>query len=593
MRVADLIAEILAARGVRTVFSVTGGASAWLNDALELHGGFETIYCHHEQAATIAAEGYSRASGKIGVAIVTIGPGATNALTGVAGAWMDSVPLLVISGQSFSHQTVAGTRLRQHGVQEFDVLPVVQTFTKYQASLNQANRTSEIFEIAFHLAEAERRGPVWVDIPGNVQSEEVSESEPRPVRRLDLGVLDPQPHVVEEVAAGLGEARRPLLHFGSGVARGERIGRETQFAEEHGIPFVTAHNSNDFAATSNRLRVGFPGVFGNRAANFAVQKCDFYLAVGVRLSLPQTGYAPYEYAPSAKKFVVDIDPAELFKPSLANFTLVHSDAVRFLDRLSDVMDADFRAPASWVSVCDRLKSEFPPIEFSNPKESVSNTINSYELLSELPKVAANFKIFITDMGLSYQSTHQALSLNLGQRLITNTGHAAMGWGLPAAVGAAVAERGQKVLCLTGDGGLMMNLQELATVAWHNLDVKVLIFDNRGYLTLRQTQEIGFDKRFTGVDDQTGLHFPDFSALAQSFGIPAAVLDPHRNLAAQLGDIFESPGPSVIVAPMSLEQAQGPKMVSARNPDGSIRQSLLHDMWPFLDPKLVAEVLSWE
>lgn len=598
MRVVDWLVDALVAQGVCRAYSVTGGASAWINDALQMHPKMEVTFCHHEAAAVMAAEGDARLRRSPGLAVVTIGPGSTNALTGVAGAWLDSVPLLVLAGQAFTSQTVRGTRLRQFGVQEVDIISSVRSMTKFAATVDSASRTAELFEVAFNESISGRRGPVWLELPGDVQSCELADDEFRRPRLLSRPRLIPPASEVASVAIKLMRAQRPLLHVGKGLADSKGgAKRFIEFVERHEIPFITAHNSNDLVETDHPLRVGFSGIFGNRSANFVVQQCDFFLALGTRLSLPQTGYNAADYAKNADMTVVDIDAAELLKPSLSRANLIHADASDFLEALEEQVPQTFVVPRNWRKSCTQVKIQFPHIEDAVRTPHKKAEINGYLFLAQLSQQGEGVHAYVTDMGLSYQATHQALALKMGQRLITNTGLASMGWGLPAAIGASQAAvdcglGASDVVLLTGDGGLMMNLQELSTLAHARLPLKVFIFNNRGYLTIRQSQELGFESRYTGVDASSGLSFPDFVAVATAFGIVAFRLDDPENISVVIAEALAHPGPVIVDVAMPITQVQAPRMINERLVDGSIQQSSLDNMWPFLaGPSLIQQMVT--
>lgn len=582
IRVADYIIRFIEKLGVTDVFTVSGGGSIFLCDALGASTKLRYICCHHEQAVAMATESYARVRNRIGVSIVTTGPGGTNAITGVAGSWMDSVPHLILSGQVFLKQTIGKTGLRQLGVQEINIVDLVKPVTKYAVMVDDPKKIRYHLEKAVHLATTGRPGPVWLDLPADIQNAKVdpetlegfqAESE-NAGATADVGLRDN----VREVVALLARSRRPLIHVGQGVriagAEEELLGLITEF----GIPFVTARNANDLIATDHPLHVGRPGTFAQRPANFAVQNADFYLAVGTRLSLPQTGYDAKDFARNAKRVMVDIDQAELDKPTLDMHIKIRSDAKAFLTELRRELAGTSGRWAAWIQTCADWRKRYPVV--TDQQRRQERFVNSYHFVDLLSDMLAGDDIVVTDMGISFQGTHQALRVKKGQRFFTNSGFASMGWGLPAAVGAAVGGR-RRTICLSGDGGLQMNIQELATVKHHRLPVKLFVMNNGGYLTIKQTQEMGFQGRLMGVNVDTGLSFPDFQKVAEAYGIPARRVDSHDALSEAIRATLEDNGPAVCELVMDPDQAQVGRAVQRKRADGSTEYTPLEDLHPFL------------
>jgi len=594
MLVSDAIVSQLVAHGITDVFSVTGGASAWLNDALVQNPDISVHYCHHEQAAVFAAEGFARRSCTVGVAVVTLGPGASNAITGVAAAWMDSVPVLIISGQSFSSQTVGGSGLRQIGLQELSIMPMVENITKMAHTMTIDDSPSELIERALLAANNRRAGPVWIEVPADVQGYVLAgdldswSATSEDVRSAVDSVPD-----VSNIVKLLSKAQRPLLHLGQGIRLAGAVDITRELIERHKIPFVTSHNANDLLESDHQLRVGMAGIFGNRAANLAVSTCDLYIAIGTRLSLGQTGYRPDEYATQADRVIIDIDPIELSRSFCQPWMQVEADAKIAIEAIQGQLPATYSAPKLWVQRAADLRRKFPEIIPEVRADTKFGKVNSYLLLEVLAEESEKIDTFVTDMGLSYQSTMQALKVRTGQRLFTNTGLAPMGWGLPGAIGACIGSHKAPTVCLTGDGGLMMNLQELATMKHLNLPLVVIVFDNGGYLTIRQTQQLGFDSRFTGVDADSGLSFPDFTQLAASFGIRSVHVNSLDDFRKELQHAVGVRAPFLINVEMDIEQLQGPKLVNYVDSEGTRKQANFVNLWPPIDEVLLADVTNIE
>ena len=588
MRLADYVIEFLADHGVKELFTVSGGGSIFLCDALARSKRVGYICCHHEQAVAMATEGYARVKQGLGVSLVTTGPGGTNAITGVAGSWMDSVPHLVISGQVFLNQTIGTTGVRQLGVQEINIIDLIRPITKYAVMVTDPNTIRYHLEKALHLATTGRPGPVWLDLPANVQNAQIDEQalpgfSPEESRvELDQDVKEK----VAQVVAWLKASRRPLIHVGQGVRIAGAVQEFLRFVETHQLPFVTARNANDMVRSDHALYVGRPGTFAQRGPNFAVQNADVYLAVGTRLSLPQTGYNSKDFARHAKRVMVDIDRCELNKPTLDLHLRIHTDAKTFLTELSRQMEGALVDASAWREQCQRWKARYPVVlpEYHRQQGSV----NSYVLIDVLSDLLTAEDVVVTDMGFAFQNTHQAFRVKLGQRVFTNCGFAPMGWGLPAAVGACFAHQRRRVVCIAGEGGLMLNIQEFATVMHHRLPIKLFILNNGGYLTIKQTQELGFERRIMGATEETGLSFPDMLKIADAHGIPAIRVATQEGLAGRIKETLEREGPAICEIMMDHNQEQIPKAVNRRQPDGTIRQTPLEDLYPFLDPKEVEE-----
>lgn len=400
-----------------------------------------------------------------------------------------------------------------------------------------------------------------------------------------------------EVAKLLRESKRPLLHFGQGIRHAGADQDWISFAHDHGIPFVTARNGNDIVESNHPLYIGRPGTFAQRGANFAVQLCDLYIAIGTRLSLPQTGYDTKDYARNAKIVHVDIDPAELDKQTLRDPLCICRDAKVFLQELNNEWTFYSRLGAGivypdwslWVQRCQYLRDKYPVCLPEYKKQK--NYVNSYYFIRILSDLAQPGDIIVTDMGFSFQNTHQAWEIKEGQRLITNCGLAPMGWGLPAAIGACIGTS-RRTLCIVGEGGLMMNIQELATVMHHQLPIKIFVLNNGGYLTIKQTQQFGFGGRLMGVNEDTGLSFPDFCAVATAFNIPYARYANHREMENNLAmDLAWKTKPLLCEIMMSPDQPQAPRALNRRNPDGTMNPTKLEDAFPFLPPEEIAEMMQ--
>lgn len=565
------------ARGVEHAFTVCGGGSIFLNDALAKARRMKYIACHHEQAAGMAAEAYARVRNGLGLCIVTSGPGGTNAVTAAAGCWTDSVPVVFISGQVFSSQTIGKRSLRTLGVQEISIVDVVRPITKRAVMVRSPLSIAHELELAVTTARDGRPGPVWLDIPADVQNAEINLGELEPGEPFGhRPALDEQQ--VDEVARLLAVAKRPLLHVGQGVRIAGAEDELLKLLHETKVPVVTARNANDLIASDHPQFVGRPGTFAQRGANFAVQTCDLYVAVGTRLGLAQTGYNARDYARRAKKVMVDVDQAELEKGTVLLDLKIRADAGAFLRELLRRLPRFLPDWSCWLARCKAWQEKYPAV--TNEQRSQAAGVNSYHLVDELSEQLGPQDVVVTDMGFAFQCTHQAFRLKTGQRLFTNGGLAAMGWGLPAAIGAAFGS-GRRVVCIAGDGGLMFNVQELATLARHRLPVKLFVLNNGGYLTMRQSQAHAF-KGYMGSDEDSGLSFPNFRWLARSFGVTLRYVEHSSMVREVVRDALAEPGPVFCEVMMDRDQSLIPKSINRREADGTIRQTAMEDAWPYLD-----------
>jgi acetolactate synthase-1/2/3 large subunit len=586
IRVADYIFRELANRGVRHIFLVTGGGAMHLNDAIAREPRLRYVCNHHEQASAMAAEGYARTGDRIGVINVTAGPGGVNALNGVFGAFTDSVPLLIVSGQAKRETCMASydlPALRQLGDQEVDIVAMVKPITKYAKLIMDPTTIRFELERALHLASSGRPGPCWLDIPVDVQSAMIN---PEELRGYDPA-LDPLPYELsklpgrcEEIVRRLREAKRPVLLVGSGVRIAGALDVLEEIAPRLGIPIATAWLP-DLLASDNPYYCGRQGTIGTRAGNFTVQNSDFLLIVGSRMPIRQISYNWKAFARHAYKIHVDADPAELAKPtSVADETLC-CDAKLFLEELKRQLedsDYDAAAHAEWLSWCRERVARYPTVL---PRQRTAHDgINAYYFVEKLFEQLGNDDVVVCGDATACITPFQVAQIKKGQRVFSNSGCASMGYDLPAAIGAACARDGKRVICLAGDGSMMMNVQELQTIAHNQLPIVIFVLSNGGYLSIRSTQNNFFGK-LIGEGPESGVSFPDMVKLAEAHGIPAMRLD-GEDFATQITQALAASGP--ILCEVVLDRAQGfePKLSSKRLDDGRMVTAPLEDMAPFLD-----------
>lgn len=600
IKVAKYISEFLVRHGITDCFMITGGGAMHLDDALGHQEGMHCVFNHHEQACAIAAEGYTRMTGKIAAVCVTSGPGGTNAITGVLGGWVDSIPMFVISGQAKRETTLwscPDLNLRQLGDQEVDIIGSVKNMTKYCIMITNPEEVAYHFEKALYLATNGRGGPVWIDVPLDVQGAMIETNA--------LNHFSPQaerpwhvPEVTKETAAAvlqkIKEAKAPLILAGTGIRLGGAEEKLLALVEKLQIPIVTAWNANDTIAYDNLYFAGMPGTVGTRPGNFAVQNCDLLLSLGCRLNIRMIGYNHFDFAKNAYKIIVDIDPRELCKPTVRPDMPVNADVKDFIGRLLEQNYAPNERHGKWARWCRSLLERYPTVQESYHSET--SLINPYVFIDKLFGHLREDDRIICGNGSACVITFQAGKVKQGQRMFTNSGCAAMGYGFPAAVGVAVSDNSRRTVCIDGDGSVMMNLQELATVAHNKLNIKLILLNNNGYHSIRQTQSNLFEPPYIGIDPASGVCFPDFEKLAEAFGIKYFVLDREKNCDAVLEEALNCEGPCVCEAVVDPAQNFAPKSASKVLPDGRIVSPSLDDMAPFLEREEFEKITyqgSWE
>ncbi len=573
---------------------VTGGGAMHLNDALSRHADLTAICCHHEQACAMAAEAYCRLSGRPAVVNVTTGPGGINALNGVYGAYTDSIAMVVISGQ-VKRETMMGShdlKLRQLGDQEVDIIRMVGGITKYAAVLRDPAEVRAVLEQALYLATHGRPGPVWIDVPVDVQGARIDPAKLRgfePEMDEATGLTGAAlAQAVKQVAAALAAAKRPVIMPGTGVRIAGAHAAFMQLVDTLGLPVATAFNAHDVLAEDHPCYAGRPGTVGDRAGNFAVQNADCVLVLGCRLNIRQISYNWENFAPRAQIIMVDIDAAELAKPTLRIGLPVHADLAAFLPQLAAVM-AGYRPTESqraFLDWCQDRRARYPVVDPAFATRE--SPVNPYVFADRLFDLAGGEDVIVTANATACVTTFQAAKLQAGQRMFSNSGSASMGYDLPAAIGAAWAAPDKRIICLAGDGSIMMNLQELQTIIAQRLNIKIFLLNNAGYSSIRQTQTAFFADNMFGCDGPSGVSFPDFQAIATAFGFAPRLIATHGALGPGIAATLAAAGPQF--CEITLDPAQGfaPKLSSRRLEDGSMVSSPLHDMAPFLPRAELAE-----
>ena len=593
-RLADYVADFLVAHGVTDCFSVVGGGAMHLNDALGHKEGLQVTYNHHEQACAIAAEAYARLDNKIAAVCVTTGPGGTNALTGVLGGWLDSIPMFIISGQvrydttaRYAMQFTDVMPLRAMGDQEYDIVKSVEPMTKYAVMIEDPKQIRYALEKGWHLATTGRPGPVWIDIPVNyqgsyIETDHLEGYDPtEDDSKLPPGVDD---EVVSAVLEKIRKAKRPVFHAGYGIRLSGGYEAFRSAAEKLNIPIVTYWNAVDLIEDENPLYCGRAGNMGDRPGNWAIQNADLILAVGTRISIRQVGYNWKTWARAAEVIMVDIDQAEMKKPTLHVEMPVWADAKDFLQKLDKA--AETSAPVyrgeEWLETCQRWKQEYPAVVPGQWEEN-GETANVYAFVRHLSSQLPENSLTAVSNGACCVVGNQAYVIKKGSRMANNSAVASMGYGLPAAIGTCIGGGCRNTICLEGDGSIMMNLQELQTVLTNQLPIKLFLINNNGYHSIRITQSNLFREHCKiGIGPESNdLSFPEFKKIAEAFGFPYYSAHSNAEMKRVVDEVLKQEGPVFCEIFTDTEQVWEPKSSTKRLPDGTLVSPPLEDLAPFL------------
>ena len=633
-KLSDYVADFLVNNGIDTVFGVTGGGAMHLNDSLGHKEGLHFIFNHNEQGSSVAAEGYTRLTGRLAAVNVTSGPGGTNAITGVLGGWLDSIPMFVISGQVKRETTTWATDipLRQLGDQEYQIVESVRNMTKYAVMVTDETEIAYHLEKALFLATKGRGGPVWIDIPLDIQAARIETDELKHFNgtqeeRELLTAQVPSPvneATADDILQKIAAAKRPLIFAGTGIRLGDSEEEFLDLVEKLGIPVVTAWNAHDTLPDTSPYFVGRPGTVGTRGGNFATENADLILVLGSRLNIRLISYNYKDWAKNAYKIVVDIDKNELNKPTISPDMKVHADVKDLMQALIREINAGKYTKGNeehkkWLEFSRSINEKYPAVlpEYSE----TDKPLNPYVFVKSLFETMSEDDVCITGNGSACVIGFQAAVIKSKTRLFTNSGCASMGYGLPAALGAAVAltsadnrgkvfgkmyqvveqnfeqdKKDHRVICLDGDGSLMMNLQELQTIRENNLNLKLFVLNNNGYHSIRQTQNNLFHDGLVGVCEGNGVSFPPFEKLADTFGFKYFKIDSLKSntldeegkvssdleLTTMLNAALIAEGPVLCEVVVSDEQIFSPKLSSKVLPDGKIVSPPIDDMFPFLD-----------
>lgn len=594
VKISDWIAKYLVEQGIRYNFTVPGGGAMHLNVSFGHQEGLTNIFVQHEQSAAIAAEGYFRTTNELPLVCCTTGPGGTNTLTGVLGAWLDSIPMLVISGQIRYATTAraAGIPVRAMGDQEYDITPMVAHMTKYAEMIIDPKTVKYHIQKALYLATHGRPGPVWLDVPLDIQGGYIDSDDFIEFNPSELKDINP-PEVTKEqidiILEKIKKAKRPVLNLGNGIHIANCVSLMRKVADKLNIPTVVAFDSTDLMPTENRLYTGQPGLLGDRSGNWAVQNSDLLLSVGCRLSCRQVGYNVNNWARESYVIMVDIDQYELEKPSIHVEMPVHADAKDFLEKLDAALPAALSGHEEWIRICQKWKKNYPVVTARHYQSN--GAANAYCFLNEVSHRVAPDQCIVLGNGTVEACLH-AIYIKEKTRLICNSGAASMGYDLPAAIGSCFASGKKATICLTGDGSIQMNLQELQTIVFHKLPIKIFVVNNQGYHSMRQTEGNLFPEYTkVGVGPESGdLSFPEMEKIAYAYGIPYYSAHSNKELPDIIDKALNSEGYVMCEVFVDINQKFEPKSATKRLPDGTLVSPPLEDLAPFLPREELEKIM---
>jgi acetolactate synthase-1/2/3 large subunit len=592
IQLSDYVIEFLVKKGIKDIFLVSGGGIMYLLDSIGRNKKINYISNYHEQASATAAESYARFKNNIGACLVTTGPGGTNAITGVAGAWLDSIPMIVISGQVKRELIADYSKTRQIGPQEINIIDMVKPITKYAVTVMKPEKIKYELEKCFHEAISERPGPTWINIPLDIQGSIIDEKKlqsfiPQKQKKDDKYIKDK----VKNVITFLNKSKRPVIIAGNGIrlSRGQEL-LETLVSFTK-IPTLLPFNGMDLLSEDNKHLMGKFGPGGTRCGNFVLQNSDLILSIGASLNVASTGFDYNHFGFQAKKIMVNIDYQEIETKKIKIDLSVVSDAKEFIKELiSQLKTTKYSSNKRWLDVCNYWKKKYPSIT----KEYYENKkyVNSYVFFDKLSELLESTDVLTTGIALDATGLYQAFKVKKGQRAFVNKNFGQMGWSLPAAVGANIANGRKRTICVTGDGSFMVNVHELETISHYQLPIKIFVFNNGGYESIRYTQNNLFQGKLVGSDEATGVSNPDFNLLAKAHGLPYVKISNNDDIVKKIKKVLKITGPVLCEVNIDYKQKRMPKAASFKRPDGKIESKPLEDMWPFLPKEEVKNNMSF-
>lgn len=584
MRVADMIMTMVRDAGVETIFMVPGGGAMHLNDAVGRCDGLDYVCNLHEQASAIAAESYAKVRSGLGACLVTTGPGSTNALTGLVGAWQDSTPVVFIAGQVKRGDSCVGRGVRTFGVQEVDMLPIVKTCTKYAASISDPSETFEIMSMAIRMAQEGRPGPVWVEVPVDVQAMVVEDSSltlnPPSLTLPRLTKVDTTQ--LAEVTELVRSAKRPVVLLGNGVRLAGCVDEAIQLAEKWSAPVLLTWLAIDLIPEDHPSYMGRPGAVASRASNFVLQNSDVLISIGARLDQVITAFSHENFARAAKKVVIDIDESEIAKLRMEIAHPLVMDAAEFVREVAAISEPlVFPKREDWWSRCRDWKKRYPVVTDDHRKGPGPISVYAFaEALSA--ELSEGSTIVSGSSGSGIEIFLHAMSVKRSQRVIHTTALGSMGFALPSVIGAYLADPTRPIVAVDGDGGFFFNIQELETIRRLNIPVKIFVLNNNCYSSIRNSQNYWFGDHRVGADPSSGMTLPSITDVSRSFGLAVARLEDPKNLRTQLRHLLDSSEPAVIETLVIPDEPREPRVASVQRQDGSFVSRPLEDLFPFLD-----------
>ena len=588
MKLSDYVVDFVYRQGVSDIFMLSGGGCMHLVDSVGTHGKINYICNLHEQACAMAAEGYARQKNGLAACLVTTGPGATNTITGLIGAWLDSVPIIFISGQVKRETMRPFPELRQLGDQEINIIDIVKPVTKYALTVMDAKDIKYHLEKAVFLATHGRPGPVWLDIPLDIQAAQIDVAALAgfdPKELADNGSPQSLKQQVHETARLLSEAKRPVIIAGKGIRIAGAQGLFRQLVDKIHVPVVVSFSGYDVIESNHPYCFGGQGTIGPRVGNFIVQNADLLLCIGTRMNTRMVSYNYAAFARAAKKIVVDIDEAELRKPTFKPDLPIATDAKDFLELLLGEIRSGIPESKEWLDYCNRMKAKYPAVKKEHYDEK--GNVNQYAFVHELSRQLKENSTIVLANGFACMVPYQAFDVKKDQRIIVNSGCASMGYDLPAAIGACVANGKKDVVCLAGDGSIQMNIQELQTIKHYDLPIKIFVLNNNGYLSIRETQKNYFQCRYIAACPEHGVSFPDMGKIAVAYGIPYLKIEDNGHL-FKVKDVLAAKGPIICELIVPPDKGLEVKAASAMGKDGKMKAKPLEELFPFLSEEELKE-----
>jgi len=588
-KISDIVVNFMVKKGLTQVFAVAGGGAMHLNDSFAKNDKINITYMHHEQACAMAADAYFREKNKPAIIHITSGPGSTNTLTGVVGAWIDSIPTFIISGQVQTHQQINKTKTRQIGVQETDIIKIIKSSTKYSCSIKNSSKIFEELGVAFVKMLEGRPGPVWIDIPLDVQAKKIVikryKEKTKIKKNYDINISNK----IKKLIDLINKSKKPVIVVGNAIHISKSKKELYKFINRVKCPIISSWNTTDLFDTNNKQYLGSMGIFGDRASNLAAQNSDLMIVLGSRLSVPQVGYNTKNFAKNSKKIIIDIDKNELNKKILSNIKLkINCDLNFFLKKINHIISKKnyFFTFTEWKRLTINWKNKYPV--YNQNQLKYDKHINSFFFIKKLSKILKINSTVVTDMGTSFTCTMQTMKINnhLKQRLYTSSGLSSMGFGLPGSIGASFANPKKTIICISGDGGFMFNMQELQTIKHYNLPIKIFVLENKGYLTMQLMQK-GHFKKLTGSDPSSGISIPKIKKIAKGFGLDYLKLNT-KNIEDQLKKVLSNKKAMLIEVNMPKFQPLIPRIQSKLLKNGYFSDPDFDDLFPYLPKKEIEQ-----